>query len=221
MGKNTIIEENLSKNKSSLLNSLNAIEVTNSALNIDDAKSIIFQLQINILIQKWFYLGIRTFIEGWKWSFQICQEAENFAIINLSHTVTENGITALSTIANYTGADAKIPLSIYLDGSVYDAKYVDIAFGETLNVYWNNLPESTNVIEVRIDKEDALAIDNTYWNVVEKGLGNKALLVSDGNVFIEKALALSNKLELYKTLPDESREFIGYDLYIFDGFYQK
>src|SRR5690606_21105665 len=72
--------------------------------------------------------------------------------------------------------------------------------------------------EVRIDKEDALNIDNVYWNVVEKGLGNKALLVSDGNVFIEKALALSNKVELYKTQPDENREFTGYDLYIFDGF---
>jgi hypothetical protein len=220
VGKNTVIEENLSKNKSSLLNSLNAIEVTNSALNIDDAKSIIFSIANQHPNTKVVLFGDQNFfIEGVEMEFSdMSGEAENFAIINLSHTVTENGITALSTIANYTGADAKIPLSIYLDGSVYDAKYVDIAFGETLNVYWNNLPESTNVIEVRIDKEDALAIDNTYWNVVEKGLGNKALLVSDGNVFIEKALALSNKLELYKTLPDESREFIGYDLYIFDGF---
>ncbi|AUG57760.1 vWA domain-containing protein [Acetivibrio saccincola] len=220
MGKNIVIEESLSKNKSSLLNSLNSIEVTNTVLNTDDAKSTIYSIANQHPNTKVVLFGDQNFyIEGVDMEFSASfDEAENFAIINLSHTVTEKGITALSTIANYTQSDAKIPLSIYLDGKVYDAKYVDISPYETTNVYWNNLPESTNIIEVRIDKEDALNIDNVYWNVVEKGLGNKALLVSDGNVFIEKALALSNKVELYKTQPDENREFTGYDLYIFDGF---
>lgn len=220
MGKNTVIEENLSKNKSSLLNALNAIEVTYTALNTDDAKSIIFSIANQHPNTKVVLFGDeRLFLEGVDVEFSdVSEEAENFAIVLLSHKVTEKGITALSTIANYTGSKAKIPLSIYLDEKVYDAKYVDVVPGEISNVYWNDLPIGANVIEVRIDKEDALAVDNVYWNVVEKGLGSKALLVSDGNVFVEKALALSNKLELYKTLPDESREYTGYDLYIFDGF---
>ena len=98
VGKNTIIEENLSKNKSSLLNSLNAIEVTNSALNIDDAKSIIFSIANQHPNTKVVLFGDQSFlIEGVEMEFSdMSGEAENFAIINLSHTVTENGITALS-----------------------------------------------------------------------------------------------------------------------------
>lgn len=220
MGKNTIIEENLSKNKSSLINRLNAIEVKNSVLNTSDAKNIISSIVSQYPNTKVVLFGDEEFfIPDVDMEFSnTSEEGENFAITMLSHTVTENGITALSSVANYSQSDVTIPLSIYLDGKIFDAKNVDLKAGKTSNIYWDNLPKSTKIIEVRIDKEDALVIDNTYWNVVEKGLDNKALLVSDGNAFIEKALALSNKLELYKTAPDESREFTGYDLYIFDGF---
>ncbi|MDQ2087187.1 BatA and WFA domain-containing protein [Herbivorax sp. ANBcel31] len=220
MGKNTIIEENLSSNKNNVINSLNAIEVTNSALNINDAESIISSIVNQYPDTKVAVFGDQKFfIDGVDMEFSdISREGENFAITMLSHTVTENGITALSTIANYSKEDAKIPLSIYIDGNVFDARNVDVKKGESLNVYWRDLPRSANIIEVRIDKEDALLLDNTFWNVVGKGLDGKALLVSNGNVFIEKVLALSNQVDLYKTMPDETREFNGYELYIFDGF---
>lgn len=220
MGKNTIIEENLSKNKSNLINRLNTIEVTNSALNINDAKNIISSIASQHPNTKAVLFGdVEFHISGIDVEFSdISGEGENFSITMLSHTVTENSITALSTIANYSQSDATIPLSIYLDGRVFDAKNVDLKAGKVSNVYWEGLPKDTKIIEVRIDTEDALLIDNIYWNVVDKGLDSKALLVSNGNAFIEKVLALSAKVELYKTEPDKSREYKGYDLYIFDGF---
>ncbi|TYQ18358.1 UNVERIFIED_CONTAM: putative membrane protein (TIGR02226 family) [Acetivibrio alkalicellulosi] len=220
MGKSTRIEENLSNNKNSVINKLNSINVTNGILDIDPAISLITSIKSQYPDTKVVVFGDREiFIDGVDIEFsRVSNDGDNFAITMLSHTKTQQGITALSNISNFSKSDEKVPLSLYVDGRVFDAKNVDIKKGDTLNVYWTNIPYDANIIEVRIDKDDALAIDNTAWNVVNKTNINKVLLVSSGNIFIEKALALSEKIELYKTEPDESRVFEGYDLYIFDGF---
>lgn len=46
---------------------------------------------------------------------------------------------------------------------------------------------------------------------------NKALLVSEGSVFLEKGLAILPNMDFYKTGPNVDEDLSGYALYIFDG----
>ena len=56
--------------------------------------------------------------------------------------------------------------------------------------FWDDLPPGTRTLEARLDQSDALALDNAAWSVVGADRPTRVLLVSDGNVFVERALGL-------------------------------
>ncbi len=142
----------------------------------------------------------------------------NYAITNLSYTRTKSGITVLSRIACFSPKPSNIPVSLYVDGKVFDAKNASTVPGEIANIYWNHIPSNALSLECRIDTEDNLDGDNRAWTPVNPVKISKVLLASSKNVFIEKALSSAGGIELYKTGTDKSQQFKGYDLYIFDGF---
>ena len=60
--------------------------------------------------------------------------------------------------------------------------------------------------------------DNIGYLVLKKQMGMKVLSISDGNVFLEKALASVEGLDVYKTQEITNAEGLEeYDLYILDG----
>lgn len=223
MGKNVNIEENLSTDKVRLADKLSKLKVSNSTSNTEDAASLISSIvkqnpQTRVVV----FSDSAINIPGADIEFsKISNNGDNFAITLMSHTKTQKGITVLSRIANYSTKDATVPVSLYVDKNVFDAKNVDIKKGETVNVYWNGISPDVSLIETRIDIEDSLAMDNRAWNAVNDTKIYKVLLVSESNVFIEKVAGLYNGIELYKAGYESSDEWEGYDLYIFDGFLPK
>ncbi len=220
MGRNAVILENISDDKNSLLQKLTNLKVTNGISNIDDARSLISSIaRQNSDTEVVVFSDTDFSIPGVNMNFsKISNSGENFAIVLLSHTRTENGFAVLSRIANYSAGDEKVPVSLYVDGRVFDAKNVDIKKGDISNVYWNNIPEDIKLLEVRIDRKDSLSLDNTAWNAVNPSNSSKVLLVTERNVFIEKAVSISSGIELYKTGYDDTESLKGYNLYILDGF---
>lgn len=225
------IEENQSNNRRSVLDKLANLKASNGSLDGEELSGLIGsvskqypQTQVVIFGDKFFDIP-DTEVEFVK----ISNNGGNYGIDLLSHTKNQKGITVLGRISNYSNADASIPVSLYVDGKVFDAKNVDIKKDQINNVYWNNLPLEANTIEMRIDKEDSLLLDNMAYNVVTKGSTKKILLVSKGNVFLEKVISLYKGVELYKSSYDEENDtqedmretMKGYDLYIFDGFTPK
>lgn len=60
--------------------------------------------------------------------------------------------------------------------------------------------------------------DNVYYHVVSENKVKKILLVTDENVFLEKAFGVIENTEVYKT--NDASNIIGndeYDLYVFDN----
>ena len=223
MGKNVSIEENLSSDRARLLDKLSKLKASNSASDIEEAESLISYIvkqnpQTRVVVFGDSPINIPDVDVEFS---KVSNNGDNFAVTMMSHTKTEKGITVLSRISNYTTRDAIVPVSLYVDKNVFDAKNVDIKKGETVNVYWNGISPDTSLIETRIDVEDSLAMDNRAWNAVNDTKENKVLLVTEGNVFIEKVAGLYNGIELYKTGYESSDEWKGYDLYIFDGFLPK
>lgn len=219
IGRSVNIEENLSSNRASLQDKLSKLKATNTTSNLEDAGSLIASIIKQNSNSRVVVFGDSVLnVPGANVEFSnISNNGDNFAITMMSHTKTEKGITVLTRISNFGAKDAQVPVSLYVDGIVLDAKNVDIKKGETSNVYWNDVSSDVKLIEARIDMKDALEADNRAWNAVNDTKKYKAILVSENNVFIEKVAALYSGIELYKTGFENSDEWKGYDLYIFDG----
>ena len=220
MGTRPVIEENLNKDRNAVIDKIKKLEATNGVSNYEDASTLVQSMAKQQEGTEVVLFGDNSLeVPGVEVKFsRVSQNGFNYAITLLSHTRTRNGITVLSRISNFSGSGASIPLSLYGDGKVLDAKNVEVAPGETSNVYWSGIPENTQQLECRIDAKDSLDADNRAWNTVNPSLNAKVMLVSEKNVFIEKALSLSGNVELYKSTPLDIKELKGYSLYIFDGF---
>lgn len=154
----------------------------------------------------------------------------NYAVTLLSQRKMLNSgeITALSRIGNFSLQDAEIDVSLYVDGSFFDAKRVTISPGESENLYWSGIPGTVSKIECKIDTEDILEKDNNAGIIVSSDKIRRVLLVTERNVYLEKVLKLIPNLELYRTTLDDegssnmedengTANLKGFDLYIFDG----
>lgn len=143
-------------------------------------------------------------------------EQRNVAIENISHSSDSSGITVLTTVTNYSNDNISFDLSLYVDDSLYDVKEVSLLPWESSNIYWQNIDLGARTLRAEIDVDDSLIVDNVRYHIVNTNSVKKALLVTKGNVFLEKAVSLNNNIELYKT-NEISGNISGFELYIFDG----
>lgn len=143
-------------------------------------------------------------------------EGENTAVTLLSHTAQEDGLYVMARLHHYGTSDQEKTVTLYADGAAFDTKTVTAAAGADTDVVFRGVPAETKTLEVRISPDDVLAADNSRFAGLAAAEQQKVLLVSQGNLFLEKALSLSDRVELYQT--DSPQENLsGYSLYVFDG----
>ncbi len=108
--------------------------------------------------------------------------------------------------------------SLTLDGTLYDSRRVSVSAGSTANLTWD-LPEDTAVIEARLSdhENDYLPLDDVAYAVHEGGVTNRALLVTEGNLFLEQVFSVLPGVEAFKASPDSDLTQEDFDLYVFDG----
>jgi len=220
MGGGSVIEENLSSDRNKLIEKINSLKVTNSAVNLDDAANLLRSVARQYPGTAVALFGSHELkVPGVDISFSnLSGNGDNYAVLLLSHALSGKNLTALARIANYGKSSATLPVSLYADGNVLDAKNVSLDPGEVSTVYWNSIPESTRTLECRIEKKDSLDADNHCWDSVNPIKTGRVMLATEKNIFVEKALSLMNNIRLYKTTPTENTGLKNYDLYIFDGF---
>ena len=128
-------------------------------------------------------------------------------------------------VANPSTADVTRRLEVYADDALVDARELQIGAGERAEAVIPTVPASARTIEARLAGSDALATDDRAFAVVAADETVRALLVSDGNAYLENALALLPRLELYAVaedgyadaLADAEAEGTPYGLLVFDG----
>ena len=84
------------------------------------------------------------------------------------------------------------------------------------------MPPEAGLITAQLDENegDFLAVDDTAWAVHTQEIGNKALIVSEGNRFLETALSVLPGLEAFRVDPGSDLEegpFEGFDLHVYDS----
>ena len=113
-------------------------------------------------------------------------------------------------------------LTLLKDGKLIDARALSLTNGMQSETFDSPLLGSGGVVTARLDEvHDALAADNQASLVLAPPRPRRVLLVSPGNVFLERGLNLDPDVTLEECAPDEfatvGRSGAGYSMTVFDG----
>ena len=98
---------------------------------------------------------------------------------------------------NSVEVEATRRLEIYADGALVDARDLTIPAGQRSEAMISTVPRQRGAVEARLAGDDALAADDRAFAIVPAEGRTRALLVGEGNAYLENALALLPRLELY------------------------
>ncbi len=128
-------------------------------------------------------------------------------------------------VANPSTLEATRRLEIYADGALVDARELTIPPGQRSEALISTVPPAAATVEARLAGSDALATDDRAFAIVPAQGRTRALLVGEGNAFLENAMALLPRLELYAVeqggytdaLAEADEAGTPYGLFVFDG----
>ena len=204
----------LTQEKSIVLRALNSIQTKETSVDEEGLKGILTALEakntasIYIFTDKNYDLqieGVTTVVYG--------SGGQNYAI----EYMKENQGHVLVKVASYGGGkDCKVAL--FADGVIVDSREVLFTENNYADVVFDVSNEEYGYLTAKImDSVDILEADDTFSIAGEASRQKKVLLVTTGNIFLEKAVSLIENVDLYKGDISQSDSFTGYDLYIFDG----
>jgi Ca-activated chloride channel family protein len=129
-------------------------------------------------------------------------------------------------VSNPSGIEATRRLEIYADSVLVDARELTIPADQRSEALVATVPAATTLVEARLAGDDALAVDDRAFALIPQEGPMRALLVSPGNTYLENALALLPRLELYAVGPDGYEDAVAaadadgtpYGLFIYDRF---
>lgn len=143
---------------------------------------------------------------------------DNVALSALSLQSSAGGQVSLFIQAvNYGHQPARRRLSIYADNELFDVHDLDINATDQKALVIEDVPDDVRVVEARLEGQDALALDDRAWAVRRSEEPTVVTLVSEGNLFLETALALLPGLEVTIVKPAEYEEGQSSNLTIFDA----
>lgn len=157
----------------------------------------------------------------------IGESGANLAITALALRPTGTTSELFANIQNYSDEARSVLLSIYFGESLVLAHQLDLESNSSETLTLADLPATPGVYRARITNPqegealDAFTLDDTAFAVHQASSARRVLLVSEGNLFIEQALASLPGIQPFRALPaDDGTLQIPNDpfgLYIFDG----
>lgn len=150
---------------------------------------------------------------------RIGTDAPNVALLSLAGRSLQGKLVALAQVANYSHTQRSMPVQLYADGKLVNVQTITLAGGASGALQWGPLPATTRFLHAQILTQDAMTVDHEAWAIVGGSMHGRVLLVTNGNSFLQAALALQSNIDLYKTTPAKYQVNVGnFDLTIFDGY---
>ncbi|MBJ7599151.1 MAG: hypothetical protein DLM67_22575 [Candidatus Nephthysia bennettiae] len=141
--------------------------------------------------------------------------SENAAIQTISRSPAG---AVYMRLANYGRSARELKVEMRADGRVVDEIPVRLDGNSTADLpSWTRLPARTRVLEARLTPPDAFPLDDSAWLVIADPPRHAVLLVTSGNSFLQRALALRPGLDVTVAKPGEEKAG-RYDLYIYDSY---
>lgn len=122
-------------------------------------------------------------------------------------------------VQNFSAAEKQFTLELYRNESLIDAREVTLAAGKTHGEAFGIQGSVAGPLTVKIDLADDLAADNSATVMLEPRKRINVLLVTAGNLFLEKALNVDPRVSLSKAAPGSSVGVTApkYDVVVLDG----
>ena len=153
-------------------------------------------------------------------------EQVNLSVDTVSYAEKEEVLLVLVQVTNYSDEEQSREINLYGEDAQGEETLLDIASvqvpaGESQAVYLELDAEGpvadVQVLRAELNENDALEGDNTSWCVLQETRESRVLLLTNSNLFVEKAFNNLSGIELYRTSDSELTEGTEtYDLYIFD-----
>lgn len=142
----------------------------------------------------------------------------NASIDNISHKFLEDSERVIATITNRGTGDYQGDFSLYDGEELISVEALDLKEGENKTLTFDLSSIKSETLRGELSRKDMIAGDNTYNHVVGKKKVNKVLIVTEQNLFLEKAFSNIQNTEVYKTNNASNLTSAdNYDLYVFDG----
>ncbi len=149
--------------------------------------------------------------------------SDNLAITALATREGAEVPQAFLRLVNYGESDAEPLIELFADGVLFDARRLSIPARGNTTLTLSDLPYDMRVLQAQLSIEDALPLDDIAWTIHAPPASRRVLLVSDGNLFLERALGALPSVELTRLAPDTSLPSSQegaegeYTLYVYDG----
>ena len=145
---------------------------------------------------------------------QIGDKDDNLAVEALSAADTKEGRLLYAGVHNHGSSTLSGTLELYADTGLIDNVAISVephqTWGRTVSV-----PRDAKVYQAKIKADDLLESDN-YAACAAPGTGQvHALLISPGDLFLERALSLDSRVTLDRAAKTP-KSLDGYDLVVFD-----
>ncbi|WP_409341295.1 vWA domain-containing protein [Paenibacillus sp. MBLB4367] len=99
-------------------------------------------------------------------------------------------VSAVATVKNWSDRPEAFDISLYAGDRLASVKRESFQAGEQRSLFWQGLPESGDY-RVRLETNDAFAEDNEAYALLMGAREKNAIILSKGNLFLEKALGLA------------------------------
>lgn len=137
--------------------------------------------------------------------FPMGRSTENVAVSAVALQQGTAGQTLFVQATNYGGEIVNRRLDIYLDGAVFNAYNLTLDPGREQSIV-AEIPAQVQVVEARLDGEDALPLDDRAFAVSTLGDALNVRLVTGGNRFLTTGLGLLPGVQV-TTVPSTTTTF--------------
>jgi len=158
-------------------------------------------------------------------------ECENVGIVNLANEEWNVSVSSLTyqkngkdysfegSLTSY-GKDATLTVGLRVDGSIVDAKIIDLEDSVAGTVeFTRTLSGGFDTAEIFIETSDSLSADNSYAVCRKNERSYSVTLVSASPLYLESCLKALGNVSVSVAATVEEAELSGKDIYIFDGIY--
>ncbi len=140
---------------------------------------------------------------------------DNQGLVALSLRNGADGAELFGRVFNASDEAVTRLVDIDVEGQIFDARRLEIPPRREATFTISGLPSQAQRIQANLVGEDTLSLDDTAW-VVRTGRPTQILVVGEGNLFLERALALLPNVEIQRLPPDQSLPQTPFDITIFD-----
>jgi len=146
--------------------------------------------------------------------------ADNVGIVDLDIRQAFSGTfeyQVFTSLLNTGGEDVERFVELSVNGEVLDLKQVEIPAGKTTGVVFTTGERLSGIAQVKIQGEDALAVDNVARGILAPKSDVNVLIVTRGNYFLEKVFNVDPNVNVARIAPSEYSPRSDYDLTVFDN----